>query len=102
MSLTTDGYTIEVHLPPDALSAALRSDAAEGLTAAPKQLPPTWFYDERGCDLFEQITELDEYYPTRTERAILAAHADEIVEAAGSDTLVELGSGTSDKTRLLL
>jgi L-histidine N-alpha-methyltransferase len=81
---------------------ALRADALAGLTATPKELPPRWFYDERGSELFDRITRLPEYYPTRTERAILAARAGEIAAAAGADVLVELGSGTSEKTRLLL
>ena len=71
----------------------------------PKELPPKWFYDERGSELFERITELPEYYPTRAERAILTARTSEFAAAAaaaGVDTLVELGSGSSEKTRLLL
>src|SRR5256885_16388740 len=80
----------------------LRAEPRRGLTATPKQLPPKWFYDERGSALFDEITRLPEYYPTRCERAILTARAREIVERAECDTLVELGSGTSEKTRLLL
>jgi len=95
-------FSIEVHLPADELARSLREEAAAGLTASTKHLAPTWFYDERGCELFEEITALPEYYPTRTERAILEAYADEIAAASGADTLVELGSGTSAKTRLLL
>jgi L-histidine N-alpha-methyltransferase len=94
--------SLSYHLLPDDAAAALRADALAGLTGTPKSLPPRWFYDERGSDLFDQITRLPEYYPTRTERVILAAHAGEIAEAAGADVLVELGSGTSEKTRLLL
>jgi L-histidine N-alpha-methyltransferase len=96
--------TVELtyHLRPDDAAAALRADALAGLTATPKTLPPRWFYDERGSELFDRITRLPEYYPTRAERAILDAGAAEIAEAAGADVLVELGSGTSDKTRLLL
>lgn len=94
--------TITVHLAPDELSRAMRAEVAAGLTASPKELSPKWLYDDRGCDLFEQITRLPEYYPTRAERAILELHADEIVALSGADTLVELGSGTSDKTTLLL
>jgi L-histidine N-alpha-methyltransferase len=90
------------HLDPDDAAAALRADALAGLTATPKKLPPRWFYDERGSELFDEITRLPEYYPTRTERAILAAHAGEIAAASGAEVLVELGSGTSEKTRLLL
>jgi L-histidine N-alpha-methyltransferase len=90
------------HLGPDDAAAALRADARAGLTATPKELPPRWFYDERGSELFDRITRLPEYYPTRTERAILEARAAEIAAASGADVLVELGSGTSEKTRLLL
>ncbi|MGY1644165.1 L-histidine N(alpha)-methyltransferase [Geodermatophilus sp. SYSU D00703] len=90
------------HLAPDEAAAALRADALAGLTANPKSLPPRWFYDARGSELFDEITRLPEYYPTRAERAILTARADEIAAASGADVLVELGSGTSEKTRLLL
>jgi L-histidine Nalpha-methyltransferase len=90
------------HLDPDDAAAALRADALAGLTATPKTLPPRWFYDQRGSELFDRITRLPEYYPTRAERAILAARSPEIAAAAGADVLVELGSGTSEKTRLLL
>ena len=94
--------TIEYRLPPDYRAASLRADAQAGLTATPKALPPKWFYDAQGSALFEKITELPEYYPTRAERAILQATADEIARLTGAATLVELGSGSSDKTRLLL
>jgi L-histidine N-alpha-methyltransferase len=90
------------HLDTDDVAEALRADALAGLTARPKELPPRWFYDERGSELFDRITRLPEYYPTRTERSILQARAGEIAAAAGADVLVELGSGTSEKTRLLL
>jgi L-histidine N-alpha-methyltransferase len=88
----------------DAAASAdeLAADARLGLTAEHKWLPPRWFYDERGSALFEQITELPEYYPTRTERQILAERADEIAAAAPVQTVVELGSGSSAKTHLLL
>ncbi|MYX99458.1 L-histidine N(alpha)-methyltransferase [Streptomyces sp. SID486] len=89
-------------LPEDATDAALRADVLGGLTASPKWLPPKWFYDARGSELFEQITELPEYYPTRAEREILAARSGEIAAASGARTLVELGSGSSEKTRYLL
>ena len=72
------------------------------MTQQPKTLPPKWFYDAVGSDLFDQITRLPEYYPTRAEAQILAARAGEIATASGADTLVELGSGTSEKTRALL
>jgi L-histidine N-alpha-methyltransferase len=93
---------IDRRLPDRFFDAALRADALAGLTARPKTLPPKWFYDERGSELFDKITLLDEYYPTRAEREILAARAAEIASATAATTLVELGSGTADKTRLLL
>ncbi|MEU9063333.1 L-histidine N(alpha)-methyltransferase [Streptomyces sp. NPDC048430] len=89
-------------LPADATDAALRADVLSGLTRQPKTLPPKWFYDARGSDLFEEITRLDEYYPTRAEREILVARAGEIAAASGARTLIELGSGSSEKTRHLL
>ncbi len=97
---------IDVLLTPDDLTDALQADVAASLSAPEGQrtLPPKWFYDERGSQLFDQITRLPEYYPTRCERAILAARAGDIMADAADpvSTLVELGSGTSDKTRLLL
>ncbi|MFE1311956.1 L-histidine N(alpha)-methyltransferase [Streptomyces sp. NPDC058755] len=89
-------------LPEDATDAALRADVLAGLTVNPKTLPPKWFYDARGSELFEQITELPEYYPTRAEREILVARSGEIAAASGARTLVELGSGSSEKTRYLI
>ncbi|MEW2300718.1 L-histidine N(alpha)-methyltransferase [Streptomyces sp. NPDC006655] len=89
-------------LPEDATDAALRADVLNGLTATPKTLPPKWFYDARGSELFERITELPEYYPTRAEREILLTRSGEIAAASGARTLVELGSGSSEKTRLLI
>ncbi|MCM2416459.1 L-histidine N(alpha)-methyltransferase [Streptomyces sp. RKAG290] len=89
-------------LPLDATDAALRADVLNGLTQHPKTLPPKWFYDARGSELFEEITRLPEYYPTRAEREILIDRAHEIAAASGARTLVELGSGSSEKTRHLL
>ncbi|WP_330286177.1 L-histidine N(alpha)-methyltransferase [Streptomyces sp. NBC_00576] len=89
-------------LPEDATEAALRADVLHGLTRTPKALPPKWFYDAHGSELFDRITELPEYYPTRAEREILLARAGEIAAATGARTLVELGSGSSEKTRHLL
>ncbi|GLP69691.1 MULTISPECIES: L-histidine N(alpha)-methyltransferase [unclassified Streptomyces] len=89
-------------LPEDATEAALRADVLRGLTHTPKTLPPKWFYDAHGSELFEQITELPEYYPTRAEREILVARSGEIAAATGARTLVELGSGSSEKTAYLL
>ena len=93
---------IERCLPDGFLADSLRADALAGLTASPKTLPPKWFYDERGSELFDKITLLDEYYPTRAERAILRSAAPAIAAATRARTLVELGSGSADKTRLLL
>src|SRR5437870_5679677 len=94
--------SLDRRLPPGFLEEALRADARTGLTAVPKSLPPKWFYDAEGSALFEKITELPEYYPTRAERSILRAAAAEIAAASGARELVELGSGSSEKTRLLL
>ncbi|MEV6313531.1 L-histidine N(alpha)-methyltransferase [Streptomyces sp. NPDC051840] len=95
-------YLLTRTLPADATDAALRADVLSGLSRRPKTLPPKWFYDARGSDLFEEITRLDEYYPTRAEREILVARAGEIAALSGARTLIELGSGSSDKTRHLL
>ena len=91
-----------VHLEPGALAAQMARDVRVGLTGEPKTLPPKYFYDARGSQLFDQITRLPEYYPTRTERAILEARVHDIARLTAAETLVELGSGTSEKTRLLL
>jgi L-histidine Nalpha-methyltransferase len=102
--VTTDAapVRVDVHVTPATLAEALAADVRAGLSAAPKELPPKWFYDDRGSELFDAITRLPEYYPTRAERAVLAARAADVARETGADTLVELGSGTSDKTRLLL
>ncbi|MBX9979014.1 MAG: L-histidine N(alpha)-methyltransferase, partial [Mycobacterium gordonae] len=94
--------TLSNHLAEDSALHALRRDVFVGLQQQPKSLPPKWFYDAAGSDLFDQITRLPEYYPTRAEAAILRARSAEIAAASRADTLVELGSGTSEKTRLLL
>jgi L-histidine N-alpha-methyltransferase len=94
-------FDVDVHLTPDHLARALAADVRAGLTATPKSLPPKWFYDERGSQLFDEITRLPEYYPTRREKEILTERAVDIA-ACGADTLIELGSGTSEKTRWLL
>lgn len=91
-----------VHLSADDVRRALRADVGRGLTASPKELPPKWFYDARGSALFEEITRLEEYYPTRREREVLTAVAPAVAELTGAGALVELGSGSSEKTRLLL
>jgi L-histidine Nalpha-methyltransferase len=90
------------HLAADSAYQALRRDVLDGLASSPKSLPPKWFYDSVGSDLFDQITRLPEYYPTRAEAEILRARSAEIASVTGADTLVELGSGTSEKTRTLL
>lgn len=93
---------LDVHLTPVDAARALREDARKGLTSTPRWLPPKWFYDARGSDLFERITRLPEYYPTRAEREILLQRADELARRTSARSLVELGSGSSEKTRLLL
>jgi L-histidine N-alpha-methyltransferase len=95
-------YEYTDHLPIDFTAAGLRADVLAGLRSTPKWLPPKWFYDKTGSALFEEITRLPEYYPTRSERAILELSASEIIQKAGAQQLVELGSGSSEKTRLLL
>ncbi|MGD1255368.1 L-histidine N(alpha)-methyltransferase [Mycobacterium seoulense] len=94
--------TLSNHLAADSADRALRRDVFEGLQRTPKSLPPKWFYDSLGSHLFDQITRLPEYYPTRAEAEILRARSADVAAASGADTLVELGSGTSEKTRLLL
>ena len=90
------------HLAADSAYHALRRDVLDGLQKTPKSLPPKWFYDSVGSELFDQITRLPEYYPTRAEAEILDARSAEVASASEADTLVELGSGTSEKTRMLL
>jgi L-histidine Nalpha-methyltransferase len=94
--------TIDVLVTAADRHAALCQDVRTGLTSSPKFLPPVWFYDEAGSLLFDEITRLPEYYLTRAESSILTGHASEIAAITGADTLVEIGSGTSEKTRLLL
>lgn len=89
-------------LTADDLAKTLRQDVHEGLTGTPKTLPPKWFYDERGSALFEEITRLEEYYPTRREREILVERSADVAAAARARTLLELGAGSGEKTRLLL
>ena len=88
---------------PAVVLSPIAEEVRQGLGAKPKRLPPKLFYDAAGSALFEQITELPEYYPTRTERAIFKAYAGEIVSQAGNNlTLVELGAGSASKTRVLI
>ena len=93
---------LDVHLTPEDAAIALRAEARAGLTARPKWVSPKWFYDAVGSDLFEEITRLPEYYPTRAERETLVSRAPEIAALTNAHALVELGSGSSEKTRLLL
>ncbi len=95
-------FTLEHRLPSDYFTVQLRRDVLDGLTAAPRSLPPKWFYDAYGSELFEDITRLPEYYLTRAEQEILTQRAGQIAAATGAETLVELGAGSSRKTRLLL
>jgi L-histidine Nalpha-methyltransferase len=99
---TTVTPTFDVYLDDGWHARALAEEVATGLTARPKRLSPRWLYDDRGSELFDRITRLPEYYPTEAEREILLRYSDEIAAATGADTLVELGSGTSDKTGALL
>ena len=95
--------TIQVHsfLRPGE-ERTLAEDVLDGLTRPFKELPPKHFYDTRGAELFDQICELPEYYPTRAERSILVLHAAQIAQLTGAGEVVELGSGTAEKTRVLL
>ena len=92
---------VELHACADNWTA-LASDVMDGLLSQPKTLPPKWFYDARGSDLFDRITELDEYYLTRRERALLGEIGAPLADETGAAEVVELGSGSSTKTPLLL
>src|SRR5690349_1479669 len=93
---------IDVDLPQGGILAGMSEVVREGLSCPFKELPPKYFYDELGSELFERITEQPEYYPTRCEREILDVRAGEIVAAAEPRTLIELGSGAATKSRVLL
>ena len=94
--------TIDCYLEGSSLES-MAVDVRSGLTRSGlKMLPPKYFYDDRGSELFDEITSLPEYYPTRCERAILNRRAPEIVEITGATELLELGSGMASKTRALL
>jgi L-histidine Nalpha-methyltransferase len=99
---TTLAPIVDVHLGPEDIAAGLAGDVLRGLTAEPRTLPPKWLYDDRGSELFDAITRLPEYYPTECERRILVDNAALIARRSAADTMIELGSGTSDKTRALL
>jgi L-histidine N-alpha-methyltransferase len=90
------------NLPQDSLRATLANDVRTGLSARPKRLPPKYFYDEHGSQLFDDICATPEYYPTRTERRLLEIHAEEIVRLCRPATIIEFGSGTAAKTEHLL
>src|SRR3984885_15702854 len=82
---------------------AFRADVVFGLSQSRKRLPSRWLYDNRGCEIFEEITRLDEYYPTRTETAILRDNAREIADFIGEKTvLLEYGAGAGIKTEILI
>ena len=102
MTDATATFRVDVYLTPEDRLEALRTDVRRGLTAIPKELPPKWFYDERGSALFDEITRLPEYYLTERERSILRRRAREVARLTRANTLVEPGSGSSEKTRLLL
>lgn len=95
-------FHLDRRLPPDFLINALRTDAREGLTAAPKSIPSKWLYDAKGSEIYEQITRLPEYYPFRVEGGILEAVADEIAAATRASSIIEFGSGSADKTDILI
>ncbi len=99
---TTTTPTFEVHLDPGWAEQTFVDDVRRGLGQRPLRLPPRWLYDDRGSELFDQITRLDDYYPTEAERSILSSEAGNIARITGADTIVELGSGTSDKTHTLI
>jgi L-histidine N-alpha-methyltransferase len=102
-SSTTSRVSVDVHLPPGGPLSGMAADVRAGLSRPFKELSPRYFYDERGSQLFEDITRLPEYYPTRCERAILVEHSEDICAAANNPaTLIELGSGSAVKTRVLL
>ncbi len=100
--MSTQIHALDVHLTPDWAERALANDVRQAFTQRPRILSPKWFYDTRGSELFDQITRLPEYYPTEAERTILKLYSSEIVSLSKADTLVELGSGSSDKTRTLM
>lgn len=93
---------VRVLLQQDWAKGSLVEDVRRGLGAPPRSLPPKWLYDDHGSELFDEITRLPDYYPTEREREILRAHAKDIAASSGATTIIELGSGTSDKTRTLL
>ena len=99
---TLDTLRIDNYLQDGGYFASMADDVRRGLTSTPKKLLPKYFYDAHGSSLFEQITELPEYYPMRAESALLKAHAAHIMASLQPDEIVELGSGSSTKTQILL
>ncbi|HEX6391802.1 MAG TPA: ergothioneine biosynthesis protein EgtB [Acidimicrobiales bacterium] len=99
---STSSPALAVRLTPADLEKALADDVRRGLSAPPRRIPPRWLYDSVGSQLFERITDIPEYYPTRAEREILQTYAGEIAERCGAATLIELGPGSSDKTHALV
>src|SRR6185312_11885999 len=99
--LTAPRVVVRSYLGPGE-ERALADDVLDGLTRPFKEIPPKHFYDARGAELFDRICELPEYYPTRAEAAILRARSEAVAARTGAAELVELGSGTAAKTRLLL
>ena len=97
-----NNISLQSHLDRDWAASSMREDITRAFTNKPIVLPPKWLYDDHGSQIFDAITRLPEYYPTEAERALLAGHAADIAERTGATTVVELGSGTSDKTRTLL
>ena len=102
MTRHSDRVSVEVILPEDGGRSRMAAEVREGLTRPLKEISPRYFYDERGSELFERITELPEYYPTRCEREILETRAGDIVSSAKPSSLIELGSGSAAKSRILL
>jgi L-histidine Nalpha-methyltransferase len=103
MKTLTDSGSVRIHsLLAESSERRLADDVLDGLTRPFKELPPKHFYDARGSELFDRITELPEYYPTRAERQILEARAAELAEGTGAGELLELGSGSAEKARILL
>src|SRR5258708_17434770 len=100
--MTLAPITIAIHTLGRDARDDLVADARAGLGHRPRSLPPRWLYDERGSELFEAITRVPEYYQTRTEAAILAEAAEAVVATVHPEALVELGAGSSEKTRLLI
>jgi L-histidine N-alpha-methyltransferase len=98
----TPRVVIDVRLDPRTRHRALAGDVARGLMSSPKTLPPKYFYDARGSALFDRITELPEYYPTRAETSILKSEAARLMARLAPDELVEIGAGTGTKLRTLL